>query len=75
MKGLLFTRFLRFAEDEFGPEVVRTLAADQYSPAGHYDHRELSRLAGRLAGVAALIKYTRSQRREKRDDFFSSTAS
>ena len=28
-----------------------------------------------FAGVAALIRYTRSQRREKREDFFSSTAS
>src|SRR5262249_46682694 len=28
-----------------------------------------------FAGVAALMRYTRSQRREKREDFFSSTAS
>lgn len=49
MKGVLFSQFLHFAEDEFGPEVAgRLRGARSYSPGGDYDHRVLLRLVRRL---------------------------
>ena len=54
MKGVIFTQFLRFAEDQFGPETAALLANDtRYSPAGDYDHSELQELARRLGEATA----------------------
>ena len=51
MKGVIFTEFLEFAEEQFGAEdLSRSIAAaalpsgGHYSAVGHYDHHELIRL-------------------------------
>lgn len=53
MKGVLFSQFLHFAEDEFGPDVAgRLRGAGSYSPGGDYDHRALLKLARRLGAAS-----------------------
>jgi hypothetical protein len=48
MKGVLFSRFLRFAEDEFGSQADGIEGTAVYSPAGDYDSSELLAMAHRL---------------------------
>ncbi len=48
MKGILFSRFLRFAEDEFGSQADGIEGSVVYSPANDYDSRELLDMAHRL---------------------------
>lgn len=48
MKGVLFSRFLRFAEDEFGSQADGIEGTAVYAPGGDYDSRELLDMAHRL---------------------------
>jgi len=49
MKGVLFTQFLRFADDEFGTAITGSVAErTRYSATGEYDHRELHDLVREL---------------------------
>lgn len=48
MKGVLFSRFLRFAEDEFGARADGIEGNATYSPAREYDASELLAMAQRL---------------------------
>jgi len=50
MKGVLFTEFLRFADDELGSAVVAGVAdRARYASTGDYDHRELLDLVDALS--------------------------
>lgn len=48
MNGVLFSRFLRFAEDELGARADDLAAGAVYRSTGEYDARELHALARRL---------------------------
>jgi hypothetical protein len=48
MKGVLFSRFLRFAEDEFGALADGIEGTAVYAPGGEYDSHELLDMAHRL---------------------------
>lgn len=48
MTGVLFSRFLRFAEDEFGALADGIEGSAVYSPGGDYDSHELLEMAHRL---------------------------
>jgi hypothetical protein len=54
MNGVLFSRFLRFAEDEFGAQADGLAGRAEYSPGGAYDARELLELARRLGEATGL---------------------
>ena len=61
MKGVIFTEFVEFVEDRFGPELAGQMVAaskvpsgGRYNAAGNYDHDELVRLVNQLGSAQGL---------------------